>query len=139
MTTVRQKIDESWTRLMEVIDQAPGDRLEEPGACGDWSVKDLMAHMAYWDDRAVYVAETLSAGEEIDPIDWQEVNTQEAALRANWSLEESRKEMHLAHARLLDVVERDTSLDADTWAGNTYDHYDEHTVDVRNWLGETSS
>ena len=134
MTTVRQIIDDSWAGFLEALESVPGDRLEEPGACGDWSVKDLMAHMAFWDDRAVYVADTIGAGEEIEPIDWQEANTREATLRANWTLEESRREMLAAHDRVIEALERHPELDASVWEGDTFDHYNEHAADIRKWL-----
>ena len=134
MTTVRQTIDDSWARFLEVLESVPEDRLEEPGACGDWSVKDLMAHMAFCDDRAVYVADATAAGEEIEAIDWREVNNQEAARRASWTLEESRREMFAAHERVIEAVERHPDLDADLWEGDTFDHYDEHVEDIRRWL-----
>ena len=133
MPTIRQRIDESWDRFLAVLDEVPEDRLEEKGACGEWSVKDLMAHMAYWDDRAVLVADTIGVGQEIEPIDWQEVNSQEAALRSSWSVDESRAEMHAAHERLLKAVERHPDLGPDLWEGNTFEHYDEHAADVRSW------
>ncbi|CAN5639194.1 hypothetical protein BH23CHL2_BH23CHL2_18730 [soil metagenome] len=135
MSDVRQRIDESWDAFLAVIDEVPEDRLEEKGACGEWSVKDLMAHMAYWDDRAIYVADTIGAGNEVEPINWQEVNTQEAALRASWTVEESRAEMHAAHARLLEAVDRHPDLGPGIWEGNTFEHYDEHAADVRAFVG----
>jgi hypothetical protein len=138
MATVRAIIDESWTEFLAVLDSVPKERLEEPGACGDWSVKDLMAHMAFWDDRAVFVTRRLAAGEELEPIDWQEVNLQEAALRSNWSLEQSRSEMMAAHERVIEAVERLPDLDASAWEGNTFEHYDEHAADIRAWLAEKS-
>lgn len=133
-TTVRQLIDANWQEFMSVLDSVPEDRLEEAGACGEWSVKDLMAHMAFWDDRAALVADALGAGKETEPIDWQEVNTREAALRAGWTLEESRKEMIAAHERLLDAVERHSDLAPDVWKDDTFEHYAEHADDIRAFL-----
>lgn len=133
MSDVRRRIDESWDAFLAVLDEVPEDRLEQKGACGVWSVKDLMAHMAYWDDRAVLVADTIGEGREVEPINWQEVNTQEAALRSSWSVDESRREMHAAHERLLEAVDRHPDLDPELWKDNTFGHYDEHAADVRAW------
>ena len=134
MKGVRQTIDDSWARFIEVLDGVPEERLEEAGACGEWSIKDLMAHMAYWDDRAVIVADALGVGQQAEPVDWQEVNDREAALRATWTLNASRREMDAAHTRMLEALERHPNLDADFWAGDTFEHYDEHAADIRAWL-----
>ncbi|MEZ4571488.1 MAG: hypothetical protein R2849_14390 [Thermomicrobiales bacterium] len=97
-------------------------------------IKDVMAHVAFWDDRAVLVADTLGAGQEIEPFDWEEANTQEAALRATWTAEESRREMHAAHERLLEALDRHPDLPDEAWKENTFEHYTEHAEDIRAWL-----
>lgn len=137
MTDARQQIDEAWQDFLDVLKRVPDDRLEEKGACGDWSVKDVMAHIAFWDDRTVLVADTLGAGQEVEPFNWQEANTQEAALRSTWTAEESRREMHAAHERLIEALYRHPDLRIETWEGGTSEHYAEHTDDIRAWL-ETS-
>lgn len=133
MTTIRMAVDDSWAGFMEVLNSVPEDKLEEAGACGDWSIKDLMAHMAYWDDRDADVVEALSAGADVEPIDWQEVNTQEAALRAHWTLEDSRRAMHAAHERALTALARHPELETSIW-NESIEHYNEHAADVRKWL-----
>ena len=41
-------IDTEFARLMAAVEQVPpADRLR-PGACGDWSVKDLLSHLDAW-------------------------------------------------------------------------------------------
>ena len=132
LTTIRQNIDQSWERFLGVLDNVPEERMEEAGACGDWSVKDVMAHVAFWDDRDAFVANKLAAGEEVESLDWREANAQEAALRAGWTLEESRRELHAAHERLVEAVDRHPDHD---WDDDTFEHYDEHADDVRAWLG----
>lgn len=134
MATVRQVIDESWQRFVEILDQVPDHRIEEPGACGDWSVKDLMAHVAFWDDHAVAVSDALGAGREPEPLDWQAANEREAARRSNWTLQQCRREMEAAHQRLLDAVERHPDLASEVWREDTFEHYSEHVDDIEAWL-----
>ena len=33
-----------------VVSQVPSERMTEPGACGSWSVKDVLAHLAVGND-----------------------------------------------------------------------------------------
>jgi Mycothiol maleylpyruvate isomerase N-terminal domain len=49
-----------WRRL--VADVGP-DRLEEPGAMGDWTFKDVAAHVTAWRRRTVKRVEALVRGE----------------------------------------------------------------------------
>ncbi len=36
----------SRAELESVVSQVPLERITEPGACGSWSVKDVLAHLA---------------------------------------------------------------------------------------------
>mgnify|MGYP001814233253 FL=1 len=40
--------DREFERLFEVVDGVSAARLETPGACETWSVKDLLAHLDAW-------------------------------------------------------------------------------------------
>ena len=37
--------------LEALLGRVPANRLEEPGAMGDWTVKDVMAHVTAWERR----------------------------------------------------------------------------------------
>ena len=54
-------IRESYGRLAALVDRIPDDRLLEP-AMGDWTAKDLLAHIAWWHDHSAQVAVALRAG-----------------------------------------------------------------------------
>jgi hypothetical protein len=40
----------SRAELESVISPVPPERMTEPGACGAWSVKDVLAHLAVGND-----------------------------------------------------------------------------------------
>ncbi len=134
----RRLIDEGWEHLQEEMASIPIDRLQDAGAVGDWSVKDLMAHLAFWDDRIVQHADARAVGKELEPIDWHAVNARETALRANWTLDESRREMEAAHERLLEAVSRHPDFEPEFWKDDTFGHYQEHLEDLRAWRREGS-
>jgi hypothetical protein len=54
---------EAHGRLTEAIRRVPDDRLLEP-TMGDWTGKDLLAHLAWWHDHSVLVIERLRAGDQ---------------------------------------------------------------------------
>ena len=43
------EIKKSWSEFQELLAQVPAERLEEAPAVGDWSVKDLLGHLATWE------------------------------------------------------------------------------------------
>ena len=45
--------------LIELVGEA---KLTEPGVTGEWSVKDILAHMTAWEERIAAWAEALNQG-----------------------------------------------------------------------------
>ena len=64
-------IREAHQRLAGAIEHIPDERLVEP-VMGDWTGKDLLAHIAWWHDHSVLVIEGLRAGRQpydgTDPV-----------------------------------------------------------------------
>jgi len=90
---VQQIHDEraTWHALLAEIGE---DRMEEPGPMGDWTFKDLAAHLSVWGERTLARLEAGPAGKTPPPpwpvamgsedeiTDWDEVN--------NWIYEQHR-------------------------------------------------
>lgn len=129
----RDKIDASWNVLHNALRDIPDDRATESGVCGEWSVKDLLAHIAYWDDRDVEKITARTQGTELEPIDWQKVNDEVSAERANWSLDQARQESEAAHERLLAAIANQPDLAAQALGEDPGEHYDEHSEQIRAW------
>ena len=133
-TAARAKVDASWQQLMTMVNGISEERLTEQGAVGVWSVKDLLGHIAYWDAVAADNAAQLARGETVEDEDWQALNERSAAERADWSLDQVRAELERSHARVLDALERYPEISEEHWAGETWEHYDEHVIDLNAWL-----
>ena len=50
-TTLLDQIRTDRARLEATLGRIPPARLEEPGAMGDWTVKDILAHVTAWERR----------------------------------------------------------------------------------------
>jgi uncharacterized protein (TIGR03083 family) len=48
-----KKIDKAWAELKESYADLSDAQLAEPGAMGDWSVKDILAHVTWWEAEAL--------------------------------------------------------------------------------------
>ena len=135
----RRTVDASWDDWLAALDGIPEERLTEPGVCGDWSVKDLIGHVAYWDDDALADVERIMMGRGQAAGTVDERNAAAAATNATRSLDDLRAEMALTHETLVGVLR---GLDPDDpralricreIAEDTWEHYDEHAAEVRGW------
>lgn len=49
---IRAAVDDSWRSFKQALEPLTSADMEVPGACGDWSVKEVLAHVAAWESRA---------------------------------------------------------------------------------------
>ena len=62
MNTV-QLLENSHVRVIEALDDLPEAAWDKPGACGEWSVKDVIAHLASYERVIVDMLKTFSGDE----------------------------------------------------------------------------
>jgi hypothetical protein len=76
---------------------------------GDWSVKDLLGHLASWEEYAVEAIEAHRACRmawiEATPLDVDALNAEAVEAKAGRSLEEIRREAGATHAQLIELIE----------------------------------
>ena len=80
---------------------------------GDWSVKDLIGHLAVYEERAVAIATGRKPrqGSQITSVD--EFNAAEIERKRKWSVKRVRDDAERARAELLAAIE---NMDDDRWA-----------------------
>ena len=144
-----------WEALLA---EAPDARMTEPGVTGDWSVKDIIAHVTSFNRWFVNASEAQFRGE-LPPLDGtegmspEERNQFHARMAREKSLAEVREENRRNYTRLLEVVELHseefltqpqqfegvpgTFLIWHLLKHDGYDHYREHMQAIRAWLGHT--
>jgi DinB superfamily len=85
---------------------------------GEWSAKDLMGHMALWEELALATIETWLRGEQArlegGPFDGEAdaLNAWNEERKRGWPLERVRTEAAETHRQLLDAID---TLDRDRW------------------------
>lgn len=128
---------EAFAAFEEAVAAVPADRREEPALPEDWSMKDVLWHLAHWwrdgeeTYRAIqagtYVESTLSDGE----IDARNAAVLEES--RSMSLEEvetgARAAREAMLAAFMVVADRPVALEQFSW--ETIEHYDEHLEAVR--------
>ena len=140
------------TRLDSALSAFTDAQMVTPGMDGEWSVKDLIAHLSAWERRATTLLKILQRGE-IPPAAGPEDGLD--ALNARfYSENKDRSLTEVLAAKLqsfddfLALVEASPDDDLfsptrfawtegrpfESWVvGNTYDHYDEHLVMLKTW------
>lgn len=130
------RVATSWQGFIDALDGIPDERMAEPGVAGDWSVKDLLGHVAFWESRSVAHLDREARGEphpDGNGADFEQINAEQHRLRAGQTLADARDELQRTHAELVALLERVPSVDADDISGNTWEHYDEHAENIRAW------
>jgi hypothetical protein len=132
-----ERIDEAWRQLLAALDDIPEDRLSDPGVIGEWSLKDLFGHLAFWDEHAVAEIERAFAELPREDSAWQEMNDADHAAHQERTLPEQRAAMHQAHALLVERLESVAGIEAtridEAIRVDTYEHYQDHIKDNRAW------
>jgi hypothetical protein len=152
---------ERWEALLAEVGE---DRMLEPGPMGEWTFKDLAAHLTDWRERKLRRLEAAAHGQP-EPPPWpadlsDDTEEQVDAINA-WFQQQSEakllgevlNESRESYARLAEVVQLlpDEALTDPTyfaWTdgqalgeeivnGGFFGHlYDEHEADLRRWLAE---
>lgn len=141
--------------LEAVLAGLPPADLLEPGVAADWSVKDMLAHLAWYErEEAAYYGAT---GEPESPW-WSEPqdirNELMVAASRSSSLDHVLAELRAARQRMVALVESltddelgdpdrfpDTTTERPPWlaiATHTYLHDQEHLAMIRDWLARRS-
>lgn len=123
----------SWQNLLDADAGIPEERMDEPGVAGEWSVKDVLAHVAYWDNEDLAAVERFVNSVPVpEDAEWQAVNEQVFAERRGWPLADVRRDLLDTHERLLTALRHapgyDLALLKESW-----EHYDEHGAEIRAW------
>ena len=60
---ITDMLDQSHLQVIQVLDDLPEAEWDIPGVCGDWSVKDIIAHLSSYEQVLIDMLNTLSGNE----------------------------------------------------------------------------
>jgi hypothetical protein len=132
------QLAQSWDNLTTALNGLPTDRMSEAGVTGEWSVKEILGHVALWDRYSVIQAERRLAGDltEPDPHDTDAVNAEDRDAKSTWDISEIQAELITAHDALVAAYTALPTFDQikidEDWI-----HYDEHAAEIRDWRERT--
>ena len=146
------QIETEWANLQSSLDGLTEAQMHQPGVVGEWSIKDVLAHITAWQTRlitAMFKAEkgftpyTTDGDITVDQLNaqfyqemkdrsfdqvWDDLDSsyhQILTRLGNW------KEQDLFDPKRFKWMEGQPF--AENIAGDSYEHYAEHVAQIREW------
>ena len=145
------QVDAAWLQLRQEVDRLGPEDFEARTPAG-WTVKEMLAHVAFWAETVEMVIVGQLRGEPISEAEWyggddlavsggwphaDVHNAREAAWGRSHSTREVLQRLDAAHRRAvmtaagLDDEEMDDERFTGKVRGATIDHYQEHLAELR--------
>ena len=145
--TLKELLDadhERWHTVCHLLERFDKDDLEQPGVNGEWSAKDVMAHIAAWHALTTDRLETLRMTGELTSIPnpdtfVDEFNAKNFEDCKDLTTHDVRNMFDASHHRFLEEVsqlaEPLTERVQQIVASNGHGHYEEHIPQLEAFLG----
>jgi uncharacterized protein (TIGR03083 family) len=143
-TEILEQISATHLLLEAHLSALSDAQMLQPGVNGQWTVKDVLAHITWWEQHLLH---RLKTGQ--DNLFREEISVQAATDRANdsiyvanrsRSLAEILDEFHASYQQVLTALEALSEEDVaqaeiyDAIAWDTFRHYPEHTAMLQAWM-----
>lgn len=149
-------LNQGWTDWNTLIDSIDRENMPKPGAAGEWSLKDVIAHITWHEREMVGLVEAHAlVGSELWNLPTDERNAAIQKQVKELPLEQVLEEAEAVHQQLLELLPTFSDEDlvkaanfpnmppdwlpGDILAQNTYEHYEQHRADVERWVEELRS
>jgi hypothetical protein len=147
-----QKIESEWDNLQASLDGLTEEQMHQPGVVGEWTIKDILAHITAWQTRLIttlfkaergVTPEMTEAGKTVDQMNekfyremkdrsfdqvWDDLDSSYHQLLSRL---EGWKEKDLFDPKRFKWMKGDPF--AAYIAGDSYEHYEEHAAQIRAW------
>ena len=148
---VLKRLNDAWLALKQSYADLADSQLSESGVTGNWSIKDILAHVTTWEEEALkHLPVILKGGRprrysaEYGGID--AFNSMMTKHKAGLAVSDVLKQLDEIHSRLLDYVQRapEEQFTRETRFRrrlrlDTYSHYPKHANAIRKWREGRSS
>jgi hypothetical protein len=71
---ILDRLEDEREKFMEAIEGLPAEALHEPGVVGDWSVKDVIAHLSMWEAELVRLLWQAAHGEKPTTLHFEDID-----------------------------------------------------------------
>ena len=148
-------MEDEYQRLRACLDALDESTREEPGVCGKWSAKDVVAHLVGWKQMFLgWYADGLRGGNPTTPAEdlkWNQLPQLNDRIYRRWKDESFRnvmRQFHATYAKMLELAQSTSEKDLfrknlypwmRVWplarwiAANTSSHYRWGRTRIRRW------
>lgn len=144
VTKLLQRLDMAWAAFQESYADMPDAQMIAPGAIGDWSVKDILAHVTIWEEEALkHLPLIIEGGRPPRYVAYGGIDAFNARMieqKRGLSLSDVRKQLEDTHRQLIAFIQSapEGQFTPDTRARrrlrlDTYGHYPLHAEAIRDW------
>ena len=139
-----KRLEMAWTAIKESYTGLTDSQLTEPGVTGDWSVKDILAHVTTWEEEALKYLPLIINGEKppryvqyggIDAF-----NAQMTAQKRGLALSDVLRQLDETHHGLINYLQSvpEEHFTQETRFRHrlrldTYSHYPLHARAIQQW------
>ena len=139
-----KRLEKAWVAIRESYAGLSESQMTEPGVTGNWSVKDILAHVTTWEEEALkYLPLIITGGKPPRYIQYGGIdafNAQMTEQKRGLALSDILKQLDETHRRLLDYIRKvpEEHFTRETRFRHrlrldTYSHYPLHARAIREW------
>ncbi len=153
-----QRLEADWARLQKSLDGLTEEQMHTPGVVGEWSIKDILAHITAWQTRLItamfkaekgFAPEATDGGKTVDQL-----NAQWYREMKDRPFEQVWDDLEMSYDQILRRVGNFSEKDLFNpkrfkWmkgepferyiAGDSYEHYAEHAEQIEAWKKQLTS
>ena len=139
-----KQLEKAWAAIKESYAGLSDSQLTESGVMGNWSVKDILAHVTTWEEEALkYLPLIITGGRPPRYIQYGGIdafNAQMTEQKRGLALSDVLRQLDETHRRLIDYIRsvpeehftRETRF-RHRLRLDTYSHYPKHAKAIREW------
>lgn len=153
ISTILARARDSRAQFDAILDQFSDAQMTIEHEPDQWSIKDMLAHITFWESYALTRLQQATHGRtpelygDINDEQLNDINRGAFEAGRAKSLDQVRAEFAQIHTDLLEAIAAVPADEDDAWWSlwpepvtpkriivyNTYDHYNEHLADLRKW------
>lgn len=140
---VLSRLEQEWQAFLKSVEGLPESALLEAGVCGEWSIRDLMAHVPTWEEETLRALPLVLEGKRLPRYSVlyggiDAFNALQHEKKQSLSLAQVRRDLASTHKRLVaflsDLPETAFTPRMVRRLGiDTYKHYREHRGQIEEW------